>query len=238
MLVVKHQTIKTGFEWRFVLVADMHLWIYKDEKYLEKIVNKINEQNDIDGVLIPWDFTLVVDNNHDLETLFAPLKNIKYPVFATLGNHDTMRPWPDISEKLIKILEKNNVKVLENKKDFLKEKNIHILWLGDNWSDNDKVDLIDQYKKEQNLIVLAHNPDTTLKYSNTLADLTVAWHTHGGQIRVPFIWKKVIPVKWGFIDGLYERNGVKTYVTSWVWEVGLPMRFLVPPEIVVLDLVE
>lgn len=238
MINVKHQEIKTGFQGRFVLVADMHVWIFKDAKYLQKVVEKINEQENIDGVLIPWDFTLVLHDNIDFEKLFSPLKNLTYPAYATLGNHDTMNPGPDISEKLIQALEKNNVVMLENKNTKLQNKNIHILWLGDNWANNDKVELIDDYTTEQNLVVLAHNPDTTLRYSNTLADLTVSGHTHGWQIRVPFIRKKVIPVKGGFIDGFYNQNGVKLYVTSGVWEVGLPMRFLVPPEIVVLDLVE
>lgn len=238
MIVVKHAQIQTGFEWRFVLVADMHLWIYKDKEYLEKIVEKINKQDNIDWVLIPWDFTLVVNNDVDFETLFSPLKNLKYPAFATLGNHDTMNPGPDISEKLIQALEKNNVTMLENKKSFLKEKNIHILGLWDNWAENDRVEIIDEYSSEDNLVVLAHNPDTTLRYSNTIADLTVSGHTHGWQIRVPFIWKKVIPVKWDFVDGFYDRNGVKLYITSGVWEVGLPLRFRIPPEIVVIDLVK
>ena len=98
--------------------------------------------------------------------------------------------------------------------------------------------MIDMFSQEDNLIVITHNPYITLRYSNTIADLTVSWHTYGWQIRVSFIWKKVIPVKWDFVDGFYDRNGVKLYVTSWVWEVGLPLRFRIPPEIVVIDLVK
>jgi hypothetical protein len=128
--------------------------------------------------------------------------------------------------------------MLENKKSFLKEKNIHILGLWDNWAKNDRVEMIDEFLPQDNLLVLAHNPDTTLRYSNTLADLTVSGHTHGWQIRVPFIWKKVIPVKGKFVDGFYNRNGVKLYVTSGVWEVWLPLRFRIPPEIVVIDLIK
>lgn len=238
MIVVKHKEIQTGFQARFILISDLHLWLFKNEKFLEKIISKIQQQENIDGVLIPGDFTLVINENADLNTLFAPFSKLNIPVFATLGNHDTMRPGPNISQKLRNALETNKIIVLNNEKSQLLSKNIQILWLWDNWSNDDKTEIISEYSIEDNLIVLAHNPDTTLKYTNNIADLTVSWHTHWWQIRVPFLWKKVLPVKWNFSDGYYEDNGIKLYITSGAWEVWLPLRFRIPPEIVILDLIK
>jgi predicted MPP superfamily phosphohydrolase len=50
--------------------------------------------------------------------------------------------------------------------------------LADDW-DNPKIDLINNYKKSDNLIILAHNPDTTLSYQNDIPDITISGHTHG-----------------------------------------------------------
>lgn len=235
MIIIKHAEISTGFQGRFVLLADLHLWLFKNEKFLEKIIKKIQKLENIDGILIPWDFTLVLDENADLEKLFAPFSDLTIPIYATLWNHDTMRPWPNISQKLRTVLEKNNIIVLNNETSQYTSKNIHILWLWDNWSNDDKIEMIWDFTQKDNLIVLAHNPDTTLKYTNNIADITVSWHTHWWQIRIPFIWKKILPVKWDFSNGYYDYNGIKLYITSWVGEVGLPLRFRIPPEIVVLD---
>lgn len=238
LIIVKHKEIRTWFEWRFILLADLHLWIFKNEHFLKKIIKKIHTQKNIDGILIPWDFTLIIDENVDLEKLFSAFSEVNIPIFATLWNHDTMRPWPNISLKLRQVLEKNNIIVLNNESSMLSEKNIHILWLWDHWSQDDKVEMISNYSHNDHLIILAHNPDTTLKYTNNIADITVSWHTHGGQIRIPLLRKKVLPVQWNFSDGYYNNNGVKLYVTSWVGEVWLPLRFGIPPEIVILNFIK
>jgi len=61
--------------------------------------------------------------------------------------------------------------------------------------------------------------------------LTLAGHTHGGQIRIPYLYKKVIPVRGDVLwdQGLYSFKNEKVFVTSGIGEIGLPMRFLIPP---------
>jgi predicted MPP superfamily phosphohydrolase len=59
--------------------------------------------------------------------------------------------------------------------------------------------LINDFLPEEKVVVLTHNPDTTLNYANNLADLTLVGHTHCGQIRIPFLHEKIkqwiIPVE-------------------------------------------
>ena len=103
------------------------------------------ERDKKSGQFVAEDFTLLKDDKADLEKLFAPLKDIKYPVYATLWNHDTMHPWPDISDNLIKTLKKYNVIFLQNTSIKLKNKDINILWLWDNWDNADDVSLIKNF---------------------------------------------------------------------------------------------
>ena len=50
-------------------------------------------------------------------------------------------------------------------------------------------------------IVLLHNPDILQYYSpHAIPALTLAGHTHGGQIRIPWLYKKTIPT-----DGDFDR---------------------------------
>ena len=107
------------------------------------------------------------------------------------------------------------------------------------WAEDDELTLLNDYSKEDNLVVLTHNPDTTLDYkTNHYPDLTLAGHTHGGQVRIPYLYKKIIPVRgdvpWD--QGLYKFKEHKVFVTSGIGEIGLPLRFLIPPAIDIIEL--
>ncbi len=234
IILTKTTKIETGFPAKLIVIADLHLGVYKNIDFLKRIVKKINKIENVDAVLIPGDFTYYSPEN--LEVLFSPLKNIKFPVYAILGNHDSEQPGPPIQAKLQKALENNGVIFLHNSSSAIGSKNIKILGLGDKDADQDDVSKINEFKKSDNLIVIAHNPDTTLKYENSIPDLTISGHTHGGQIRVPFLYKQIIPCEGDFNQGLYETKYGKVFVTAGLGETGLPMRLGVPPTIEVLEL--
>lgn len=235
LLFVNHYKIETGFKAKYALIADIHLGIYNNASILERTVDKIN-QLDVDAVMIAGDLTYEPQFD-DMEVLFASLKKFKIPVYAVLGNHDCERPGPKVRGELVVILKKYGVHLITNKA--MKLNGITILGLGSRWAREDKVSLLDSYNKDEKLIVLMHNPDTALDFkSNHYPDLTLAGHTHGGQIRIPYLYKKVIPVRGNVLwdQGLYKYKNGKVFVTSGIGEIGLPMRFLIPPVIDVLEL--
>ena len=233
-IITKQETkINAGFNAKLIVISDIHLGIYKNANFLKRVVKKINNIKNADALLIAGDFIYQPKNN--LEELFNPLKDIKIPVYAVLGNHDSQKPGPPIQKELQKVLEKNNIIFLHNSSAFIK-KDVAILGLGDKWANQDKISKINDFKKSDNLIVLTHNPDTVLEYKNNIADLTISGHTHGGQIRIPFLYKNMIPCIGDFDQGLYNVNQNKVFVTTGIGEVGLPMRLGIPPVIDVLKL--
>ena len=240
IILTKTTKIETGFSAKLIVIADLHLGVYKNINFLKRVVKKINKIKNIDAVLIPGDFTYYSPEN--LETLFSPLKNIKFPVYAILGNHDSEQPGPPIQAELRKALENNGVIFLHNSDSEIKStkcplgENIKILGLGDKDANQDDISKINEFKKSDNLIVITHNPDTALKYKNSIPDLTISGHTHGGQIRIPFLYKQAIPCDGDFDQGLYKTKYGKIFVTAGLGETGLPMRLGIPPTIEILEL--
>lgn len=68
--------------------------------------------------------------------------------------------------------------------------------------------------------------------------LTVAGHTHGGQVALPFIGRPVVPSRFGqrYAIGHVVENGRHLFVTPGIGTSILPVRFAVPPEITILVL--
>lgn len=235
LIFQKSTNIKIGFQTKIVLISDLHLGLFKGPNFLKRVVKKINKIKNVDAVLIAGDF--IYFPSEDLNKLFEPLKDIKMPVYAVLGNHDSQKPGPPIAEELIRVLELNDVKVLFNETDVIPNTDIKIFGLGSYFANQDDISKLLNFSREDNLIVMAHNPDSAMKYRNLNADLTISGHTHGGQIRIPFIYKHTIPSNYFFNKGFYKLDsGNKVFVSSGIGEVGLPMRLGVPTIIDILEL--
>lgn len=233
ILTHNHQ-ISTINDAKVALIADLHLGIYKDEKFLQRVVKKINKIPNLDVVLIAGDFTFYPTESQNLHDLFSPLSKLEPPVIAVLGNHDVEKPGPDLRNELVSALKANNVQILNNQKTSINT--LNILALGDHWAKEDDITLVQDLETSQNHIILTHNPDTVYKYTEPTNFITLTGHTHGGQIRIPFLYKKVIPTKASFDKGIHKTKNGPVFVTSGLGEVDLPMRFLIPPTIDILNL--
>lgn len=234
IILTKQTHIQMNFEKKIVLISDIHLGVYKKTDFLKQVVTKINEI-DPDMVLIAGDFIYFPEDEskEGLKQLFEPLTNINAPIFAVLGNHDAKEnKFHLVNEELKEALAELNVVLIENEAiDF---GDFTLLGLGSHWRDEDNTELLDNYKTDDTVIVLAHNPDTTLKYTNNNADLTLAGHTHAGQIRIPFLYKIAIPTEGDFDVGLSQEKNTLLYTSSGLGETGLPLRLFNPPTINVL----
>ena len=84
-------------------------------------------------------------------------------------------------------------------------------------------------------ILLSHYPVSFDNAAKSGVDLVLAGHTHGGQIRLPFVGALWLPFDSGEYEaGWYERNGSRMYVSRGVGTSILPIRFLCRPEIAVI----
>ena len=84
-------------------------------------------------------------------------------------------------------------------------------------------------------VVLSHEPDVFDEMKGV--DLMLSGHTHGGQIRVPFVGT-LVDSTYGrrYTSGLYSDSRGQIYVTRGLGMTILKLRFLCPPEISVLNI--
>ncbi|MFJ5624821.1 metallophosphoesterase [Peribacillus loiseleuriae] len=88
-------------------------------------------------------------------------------------------------------------------------------------------------------IVLMHEPDMADLLKDTSVDLLLAGHSHGGQVKIPFIKTMSTALAEKYSDGFYtlnKSNGMQLYVNTGIGTSRIPVRFMVPPEISVFNI--
>jgi uncharacterized protein len=87
------------------------------------------------------------------------------------------------------------------------------------------------------VLLLAHEPDIFPRVPAQVA-LTLAGHTHGGQIRVPLVWRAFVPSRYGarFAYGHIVEDDRHMIVSGGLGTSIIPARLGVPPEILRIEL--
>lgn len=228
---------------KIVFVSDFHIKTYQKTN-LKRIVNEIKTQNP-DMILSTGDFVSGYKPKHSMpiEEIAKELSTLKpkYGFYAVLGNHD----WWQGGERIEKVLEKNGIHVLGNENEIITigKKKLYLAGVEDITTRT--VDFTKALKNTKHpTILLTHSPDVFPFVSDNnnhkmtdIVDLTLAGHTHGGQIDIPFIGPLIIPSDYGkkYAEGLIKENSKTMYVTKGIGTSVLPVRFNCVPEIVVVN---
>jgi uncharacterized protein len=177
----------------------------------------------------------------------APLAALKAPlgVYSVLGNHDW---WFD--DKAVRQGLKNvGIPVLENRAVKI-ARDGHEFWLaglgdqlarrtGGRWQGVDDLDAtMAQITDNAPAILLAHEPDIIARVPPRVA-ATLAGHTHGGQVYIPFLgapWIDTSPLGKVHPYGHLVENGRHLVISGGLGLTARPVRFMMPPEITVVTL--
>jgi len=238
---------------KIVFIADYQVGKYKQEKFVEKTVEKIIAQNP-DLILFGGD---MIDNeiyNEKEINFLKPLEKLttKYPVYAIQGNHeygigggkslrDSNYRVADMSLETKNYLENIGINFLENQLTEINIKNQSFYLFGgdDFWANKLNLEPLKNREKDLATIALIHNPLAAYAVAKENVDLMLSGHTHGGQIRLPFIGPlgkvdSITPKTW--YQGWNNIDEMKLFVTSGIGESGTRARLFNPPEIVILTL--
>jgi uncharacterized protein len=225
-----------------VVLADIHAGApHMGIEQVRRVVALANAQHP-DLVVLPGDYVIqdVVGGRFvPPEVTAAVLGGLRARdgVVSVLGNHDG---WLD-GPRVHRALERAGLRPLVNESLRIEDRGreIWIAGLADLWTGRpDLSRALASVPADALVIVLTHNPDV-FPTVPARVNLTLAGHTHGGQVALPLIGRPIVPSRYGqrYAIGVVREQGRVLFVSPGLGTSILPVRFRVPPEVSVLSLV-
>jgi predicted MPP superfamily phosphohydrolase len=248
---------------RITQLSDIHIGSYMPVAQLRRAVGMANELR-ADLAVITGDF--LTGRTDPLEDCIEELSRLRAPlgVWGCNGNHEI---YAQAEQKSAELFQKFGMKLL-------RQENAELRWLGSAFNLLG-VDYQRQHDAEGNRaqmlagvealvrrdvpnILLSHNPNSFPRASELGIELSLAGHTHGGQVRVEILDHRWSPAEFltPYVAGLYRRplfapsdldsaevsilrqvaisqpqGSSAIYVNRGLGTIGAPVRLGVPPEI-------
>lgn len=227
--------VPPGRELRIVHLSDLHISTFHD--YYQDVAETVASLAP-EIILLTGDY---LERNRNIRSVQRFLEMLKAPhgIFAVQGNWEY---WARVEgENLRRHFAQVGVNLLLNRGHDLMLQGVPVSILGlDYPSATDDLLLLQQNADPSRLnLLLSHVPAFAHENLGAGIDIILCGHTHGGQVRLPFIPPFYLPRFSGrFVNGLYRvgRTDIPLYVTRGVGTSLLPVRFMCPPEITLFRL--
>lgn len=152
--------------------------------------------------------------------------------------NDRVKDTP-INEELLEMLKTTDFQLLHNETIQISVGNtkLNICGLGEYMLERfNPIEAFRTYEKAYPGIILVHNPDAIPHLKNYPGDLILCGHTHGGQVYLPWVWKKFM-----LVENMQYRSGLKKIGERWAYinkGLGsvLNFRWFCPPELLLMEL--
>lgn len=226
-------------------ISDLHLGNYMSGDSIRAHVDQVNAL-EADLICITGDVTDGLE--HASET-FAALGALRAPlgVYCILGNHDFYTGADEVEAALRRY---TDFTVLRDAHVVLESPagRLHLIGLDDrgtSWARGLEVDpqldgLCEGLPANEPLLLLSHRPDLFEHAARLGVDLTLAGHTHGGQLALPLLGRRPLTLArfmTRYTRGTYRSGPSTLHVNLGLGMTGQPVRVASPREITVLTLV-
>jgi uncharacterized protein len=236
--------------YRLVQIGDVHLDGWMTPERLGRVVDLVNEQRP-DLVAITGDFVSSSSTRY-VPGLVGPLKRLEAPdgVVAVLGNHDH---WAGAQAVRCAISSAGVADVSNGLKTLRRGgAALHLCGVDSVMEDLDRLEEVLAALDQAGpgcAVLLAHEPDFADESAATRRfDLQLSGHSHGGQVRLPFLGasyffvpplsrsKYVPPLSRRYQSGLYRVGEMLQYTNRGLGVMYARVRFNCRPEITVFTL--
>jgi len=227
---------------RLAQLTDIHLSPYLSVRELEHAVNLANETRPHLALVTGDLITTHLDPLDDCLKALAGLK-ADAGVFGCMGNHEI---YADTEAYTQREAARLGMRFLRQQSALLRFGSAEMNLAGVDYQRFHKPYL----RGAQALtvpgafnVLLSHNPDVFPVAADKGFPLTIAGHTHGGQVRVEILRQDLNIARFftPYVDGLYHiKNGGKDsssiFVSRGIGTIALPARLGAPPEVALLRL--
>ncbi len=246
---------------KIVQLSDIHLSGYMTR---ESVRRAVDMANDVGADLAVVTGDLITGMHDSIEECVDEVRHLRAPlgVYGCNGNHEIYARAEDLAEQLyqqagMKLLRRNNA-VITYKGAQLNL--IGVDYQRERMPSGRKMQMLENLeplvRRDIPNVLLSHNPNSFNRAAELGIELSLAGHTHGGQVKVEILDVSLSPARFitDYIAGLYQRpllmpdvprrmgetiklmpNAPKglaaLYVNRGLGTVGAPVRLGVPPEI-------
>ena len=156
--------------------------------------------------------------------------------YAVLGNHDVSSDADMVTEAL----EQRGIPVLSNRAVPITQQGARFWLAGVNDVMERRADLdtaMRDVDRREPVVLLAHEPDFADLAALHNVDLQLSGHSHGGQIRLPFLVPAYLPpLARKYPWGIRRIGGLILYTNAGVGTIHVPMRWNCPAEVTLIIL--
>jgi hypothetical protein len=248
-----HQRIKLarlpkafdGF--RIAQLSDIHIGPFMPAEDIRKYVAMVNQMKPdlvaLTGDFVTWEASPAAVVVEALSHLQAP-----FGIYGCLGNHEH---WAGVEDSITRRFAEHGAKMLRHESATIVSGGERLNLIGVDYQTRTLFGppgdgIVRQYLEGVDRLMLpgavnilfSHNPNTFDRAAELGIDLSLAGHTHGGQITLEYISPDLSPARLitAYVRGWYQKGQSQLYVNRGIGTIFSPVRFGAPPEITFYEL--
>ncbi len=232
---------------RIAQLSDFHIGPFMTAAEIRRFVGMANDLKP-ELVLLTGDY--VTWDPSTQEAVVEALANFKAPygVLGCLGNHEL---WTGTEDSITRLFSRRGIRILRHERALIRAQGDALHIIGVDFQTLRRLGshgegLVRTYLGGVEPLVipatanilLSHNPNTFDRAAELGIDLSLAGHTHGGQVTLEFVSPDISPARLvtPYVRGWFEKRGAQLYVNRGIGTIGVPIRLGSPPEITVFEL--
>ena len=244
-----HRLPKAFDGFRIAQLSDIHIGPFMTAEEIRKwaaIANNLKpDLFALTGDFVTWD-------RNTQEAVVEALSGLRAPfgIYGCLGNHEA---WTDTEASITRLFALRGIRILRHERALIQAHGETLNLLGVDFQSHGRMGPRNEHIVREYLegleglllpstanILMSHNPNTFDRAAEMGIDLSLAGHTHGGQVTLEYISPYLSPSRLitDYVEGWFQKpGGQQLYVNRGLGTIGVPIRLGAPPEITLYELV-